>query len=98
MIGIGLRPKCHRQGINYHEDCNDHWSVCKTHKLKWWTGSGLFSFPFTDDEGEFSWENGEKLLKHNRFVLAGCRTVKPFYWPREFLFKRCSAMNGTRRQ
>jgi hypothetical protein len=76
----GLCPKCHSQGINYHEERDRHWSVCKKHKLKWWTGS-VFSFPFTDDDGEWSWDRGEELLKRNRFILASCRTVEPFFWP-----------------
>jgi hypothetical protein len=64
---FGLCPKCHRQGGNYHANRKDHWSVCKKHKLKWPTGSGLLSFPFTHDTGEFSWQAGEEVLKLNRF-------------------------------
>jgi hypothetical protein len=79
---FGLCPKCHRKGLNVREDRKNHWSVCEEHKLKWWTGYGIWSFPFTDDEGEWSWEKGEELLKCNRFMLAGCLTVEPFFWAR----------------
>ena len=77
---FGLCPKCHKQGMNFHENRADHWSVCQKHKLKWYTGA-LMSFPYDDATGEMSWERGEKILKHNRFVLASCQEVEPFYWP-----------------
>ena len=79
----GLCPKCHKGGLNMHSDRKTHWSVCEKHKLKWCTGYGLISFPFTDDYGEWSWDSGDELLKHNRFMLAGYRTVEPFFWPHE---------------
>jgi hypothetical protein len=79
---IGLCPECHGRPLNVHADRKNHWSVCETHKLKWHTGYGLFSFPFTDDHGEWSWENGERVLERNRVLLASCQTVEPFFWPR----------------
>ena len=79
----GLCPNCRRPGLNMHENYKSHWSVCREHKLKWWTGYGLFSFPFTDDDGEWSRENGDKELQRNRYILKTYHTVKPFFWPRE---------------
>jgi hypothetical protein len=78
---FGLCPKCHRKGIMRHSDRKTHWYVCEEHKLKWGPDQ-VFSFPYTDDDGPFSWEKGDELLKRNRFILAGYRTVEPFSWPR----------------
>ena len=38
-------PKCHRQGVMVHEDYKNHWNICKEHKLKWYTGHGIFFLP-----------------------------------------------------
>ena len=65
---FGVCPKCFRND-GYLNIERDHWYHCRTHKLKWWIGSNLFSCWQLEDES--TW-------RANAELLAGYTEVKEF--------------------
>ena len=65
---FGLCPKCLRNDgfLNIERD---HWYHCRTHKLKWWIGSNLFSCWQLEDE--LRW-------RANAEFLAGYTEIEEF--------------------
>ena len=65
----GACPHCRK----YEDILNlgrDYWSVCHTHKTKWWIGSNLFS----------SWRNEtEDDWTQNKYRLAEYVQVEPVF-------------------
>jgi hypothetical protein len=57
---FGACPNCGNAEA-YLNVVRDHWSVCHTHKTKWWTGFNLFSS--WEDEDESVWAKNVQTLK-----------------------------------
>ena len=66
---FGVCPKCLRND-GFLNIGRDHWYHCRTHKLKWWVGSNLFS--------EWTFQD-ESTWRANAEFLASYTEIKEFH-------------------
>jgi hypothetical protein len=64
---FGVCPTCGKSDGNLNIGRN-HWSHCKKHKTKWYTGSNLFS-AWKDEPAELHEENAALLSEYSTVVL-----------------------------